>query len=428
MIYVKPSAGFDACLGFTGDKSISHRLVLAGLFTDGRLVLSNLSDCEDVKTSIEIVQKLGVSFRKSEGLIYINDKKPTFERHSNLVKLHCGNSGTTARLLCGILVSRPGEYELTGDSSLSSRPMQRVVEPLQQMGALISASDGHLPISIKGQKNLTAQIFCNKIASAQVKSAQMFAALEASGISRISEPFQSRDHSERLLKALNAKLEWSKTTIAIHGPQKLSGDFRFDIPGDLSSAAFFMGAAAIERNRQVKLTNILLNPCRIGFIKVLKRMGVSIESDVTASDWEPFGNIRVTGGNELKPVEIAAAEVASLIDELPLLAMVMCFAQGISRVRGASELRHKETDRISALIKGLKLCGVKCVAYEDGFDIEGPANLNRLATIDSEGDHRLAMSFAVLATASKEGLHITDPDSVRVSFPQFFTTLMQNLY
>lgn len=425
MIYVKPGTSFDTSLSFSGDKSISHRLVLASLFTRGQLVLGNLSDCADVKTSLEIVKQLGVEQSLNEGLICLNANDPTPERHGNVINLDCGNSGTTARLLCGILASRPGEYQLTGDKSLSSRPMQRVVEPLQQMGAMISASDGGLPIKIRGQKSLTGQDFCNKIASAQVKSAQMFAALHAAGISKISEPFQSRDHSERLLKAVKARIDWSETSISIHGNQKLSGNFRFDIPGDLSSAAFFIGAAVIAPNRRLKLTNILLNPLRTGFIEVLKRMGASIKCHITASDWEPRGHISVSGGIRLKAVEIGAAEIVSLIDELPLLAMVMCFAQGTSRVRGASELRHKETDRISALIRGLKACGVKCVEYEDGFDIEGPANLDRLATIDSEGDHRLAMSFAVLATASKRGLNITNPESVRVSFPHFFTTLMQ---
>jgi len=423
-MFLEPARQIAGSLSFPGDKSISHRLVLISLMLEGSLELANLSDCVDVATSLRLVKKLGVEVLRDKKAVRLRNSQQAVTDFSMPVELDCGNSGTTARLLAGILAGRPGEYILTGDTSLSRRPMLRVVEPLRQMGAEIECSDaGTLPIRISGRQNLTSKTFFNHHSSAQVKSALMLAGLHAAGCTVVEEPFASRDHTERLLEFLGAGITRDDRKICLNGPFRPAGDFSFAIPGDVSSAAFFAVAAAIFPGSRVELKNILLNPCRTAFFNVLKKMGTGISfSEQTFTKKEPAGTATITGG-VLHGVEILPAEIPSLIDELPALAVAMAFADGPSEVTGASELRRKESDRIGILVSQLQKTGVKCQELSDGFRIEGRSRLTGVTEVDPADDHRLAMAFAILARRSEKGLFIKNPDCVKISFPNFFSHL-----
>ncbi len=423
-MFLEPARQVAGSLIFPGDKSISHRLVLISLLLDGSLELANLSDCADVATSLELVAKLGVEVLHDKNAVRLQNRRQAVKDFLTPVELDCGNSGTTARLLAGILAGQPGSYLLTGDASLSRRPMLRVVEPLRQMGAKIECADaGTLPVRISGRQTLTPTTFFNRHSSAQVKSALLFAGLQAAGSTIIEEPFASRDHTERLLKFLGADIGRNGDRIHFNGPFKPAGAFSFTVPGDVSSAAFFAVAAAIFPGSRIELKNILLNPCRTGFFNVLKKMGTGISfSEQSETQQEPVGTAIITGG-DLHGVEIAAAEIPFLIDELPALAVAMAFADGPSLVTGASELRRKESDRIDSLISQLQKAGVKCRELPDGFYIEGKCSVTEATEVDPAGDHRLAMTFAILACRSRNGLFIKNPDCVNISFPDFFNCL-----
>lgn len=423
-MFLEPARQIVGSLSFPGDKSISHRLVLISLLLEGSLELINLSDCADVGTSLTLVEKLGIEVRHDKEAVKLQNGQQAAKDFSMPVELDCGNSGTTARLLAGILAGRPGNYLLTGDASLSQRPMLRVVEPLRQMSAEIECSDGGtLPVRINGRQTLTPTFFFNRHSSAQVKSALMLAGLHAAGNTVIEEPFASRDHTERLLKFLGADITQAGCRICLNGPFRPAGDFSFNIPGDVSSAAFFAVAAAIFPGSRIELKNVLLNPGRTGFFNVLKKMGTVISLREQGSiQQEPVGTV-IVEGNSLHGVEISAAEIPSLIDELPALAVAMAFADSPSQVTGASELRRKETDRISSLISQLQKTGVQCHELPDGYYIAGNSRLTEAIEVDPAADHRLAMAFAILARRSEKGLFINNPDCVKISFPDFFNRL-----
>ena len=477
-------------LSFPGDKSIAHRLVLLSLLLNKKIQIENLPNSKDVLTSLNIVEKLGVEVIRSDNnksnVTLIGLNKRVFEEE---ITLDCGNSGTTARLLCGILANLKGRFKLIGDESLSKRPMERVVRPLADlMGVNIRSTEGHLPIYIEAEGKTKPADFFNQTGSAQVKSAILFAGLAAEGETVVREEFLSRDHTERLLGYLQntqqlggqpacstlfssaipqvirhcepLKEAWQPSTMdgkqvvepntqqsggqsacstlfSSAKPQVVrhceplkeawqssvsNGELKFCIPGDISSAAYFIVLSLITR-KSLKIENLLLNPTRIGFLNVLKRMGADIEEQIKENDWEPIGDLIVKGGN-LSATNITPDEIPSLIDELPILAIAMAFAKGKSRVSGASELRVKESDRISCLISQLKKAGVDCAEYEDGFEITG---VNKIvsAELDSFNDHRLAMSFAVLACASGVDIKVIGRDSVDISFPEFYEYLEQ---
>ncbi|OGK07800.1 MAG: 3-phosphoshikimate 1-carboxyvinyltransferase [Candidatus Riflebacteria bacterium GWC2_50_8] len=422
-MHIAAAASLGGELEFAGDKSISHRLVLISLLNKGQIEITNLSPCEDVKRSLRAVEQLGVtvSWKKRSVLL----QNPGSLARQGHYQIDCGNSGTTARLLTGILAGQPGFYRLIGDESLSRRPMQRIIEPLNAMNANISACD-NLPIEIAGSRSLRAVDFNNRTGSAQVKSAVILAALQAFGETSIFEQRSGRDHTERMLSRLNMPLNVTSDGITIKGPAELTGDYHFDVPGDISSAAFFAVAASILPDSQLMLKNVLLNHTRTGFIKVLQRMGARIDTHEIAGAWEPHGNISIKSAR-LNATSIDADEVPSLIDELPILAVAMAFANGTSRVTGAGELRYKETDRIRDLISQLKTAGVDCRQFEDGFEITGPTVIDRAVCLDSFNDHRLAMSFAVMALNSSEGIDIKNTDCIDISFPEFFATLFKCL-
>ncbi len=423
-MFLEPARQIAGSLSFPGDKSISHRLVLISLLLDGSLELANLSDCVDVATSLRLVEKLGIDVQREDKTIRLLNQCRITTEPAMPAELYCGNSGTTARLLAGILAGQPGKYLLTGDASLSRRPMLRVVEPLRQMGAKIECSDsGTLPVRISGRQPLASAAFCNRHSSAQVKSALLFAGMQASGSTIIEEPFASRDHTERLLNFFGADIIQDGGRVSIKGPFRPTGDFSFTVPGDVSSAAFFAVAAALFPGSRVELKNILLNPCRTAFFNVLKKMGTGVSFNYQSNtEPEPVGTVTIEG-NSLHGVEISAAEIPSLIDELPALAIAMAFAGSPSQVTGALELRNKESDRISSLVSQLQKAGVTCRELPDGFYIAGNSHLTEATEVDPADDHRLAMAFAILARRSKNGLFIKNPDCVNISFPDFFNHL-----
>ena len=439
------------CLHFPGDKSIAHRLVLLSLLVNKKILINNLPDSKDVRSSLDIVKTLGVEvgIREYEKNIELKPlNKKDFGKEE--IVLDCGDSGTTARLLCGILANLKGKFKLIGDESLSKRPMERVVRPLADlMGLKISSTDGHLPIYIEANGKTKAADFFNQTGSAQVKSAVLFAGMAAEGKTIVSEKILSRDHTERLLYYLQL-FQHNKMSNKIYGggqpacstlfssaiPQvnrhcepkvwqsNISDDrLNFSIPGDISSAAYFIILYLITR-KSLKIENVLLNPTRTGFISVLRRMGADIEVQIKEDIWEPVGDIIVKGGN-LKATEILADEIPSLIDELPILAVAMTFAKGKSRVSGAKELRVKESDRISCLISQLKKAGVDCCEFDDGYEISGKSEIVS-TELDSFNDHRLAMSFAILSKCSKADIKVKDRDSVSISFPEFYNYLGNN--
>ncbi|PKL48148.1 MAG: 3-phosphoshikimate 1-carboxyvinyltransferase [Candidatus Riflebacteria bacterium HGW-Riflebacteria-2] len=420
-MYIAPATNISGELSFPGDKSISHRLVLLSLLNRGQIEITGISDCADVRSSLSAVKQLGIRVTQKGGVTLLQNNS-TLARQGHF-NIDCGNSGTTARLLAGILAGQPGFYRLFGDESLSRRPMRRIVEPLNAMNANISAGpNDSLPLEISGSRSLRAAKLSNPTGSAQVKSAIMLAALQSFGETTISEQISGRDHSERLFSRLNLPIKIDSQGVSIKGPADLSGNHSFSVPGDISSAAFFAVAASIIPGSSLLLKNVLLNPTRTGFIEVLRRMGANIVTLLTSETWEPYGNISVTSA-DLRATAIEADEVPFLIDELPALAVAMAFSKGKSRVTGAGELRHKETDRIRDLVSQLKLAGIKCNELIDGFEIEGGSCISRQANLDSCGDHRLAMSFAIMALGSKSGLEIKNSDCIAVSLPKFFTML-----
>ncbi len=392
-------------LTFPGDKSIAHRLVLISLILNKKIKIKNLPQGQDVLTSLEIIKQLGCKVTNENQVVVIDGTH--IPAYSSPITLNCRNSGTTARLLCGILANLKGSFRLIGDESLSRRPMTRVVKPLSEMMNIgITSTNGYLPILISATGTSKPIKFNNITGSAQVKSAILFAGIAADGITEVTETIPSRDHTEKLLKYINAT------------PKEKS--LEFDIPGDISSAAYFIVDAIINR-QNLKIRNILLNPTRTGFIRILKRMGAKITETVLSDQWEPAGNIEINPGN-LTATDIIPEEIPSLIDELPILAIAMSFAKGKSTVTGASELRVKESDRISCLISQLKATGVKCSEQPDGYTITGSASFND-AELDSFGDHRLAMSFAILAKNADSKISLKNSDSVAISFPDFFQKL-----
>lgn len=392
-------------LFFPGDKSIAHRLVLVSLLLNKEISISNLPSGEDVLTSLSIVKKLGVKVEwLSEDSVLLRKEPLNDEFHEIL---DCRNSGTTARLLCGILANLNGHFKLVGDESLSKRPMERVVRPLADlMGIDIVSTDEHLPVFISGKGHSKAVRFYNVTGSAQVKSAVLFAGIAARGETIVIEDIPSRDHTERLIKFLK------------ENSQKES--FDFPVPGDISSAAYFV-VLAVVTGVKICVKNVLLNPTRTGFLRILKRMGADIEERIIDSSWEPIGDIVVSGGN-LVGTDILKEEIPSVIDELPVLSVAMAFGKGKSTVSGASELRVKESDRISCLISQLKKAGVDCEEKADGYSING-GNSIKPSILNSFKDHRLAMSFAILAKCAKQNISIENKDCVSISFPNFWNML-----
>lgn len=408
-----------------GDKSISHRYALLAAIADGPSVIHGYSTGADCRSTISCLRGLGVpieqvrrdlvgGFRLEMLGLQVGGLQPPAST------LDAGNSGSTIRMLSGILAAHPFPATITGDSSLRARPMRRIIVPLERMGARISSNDGRPPLTIIGSDRLRAIDFQPDVASAQVKSAVLLAGLHADGMTRVVEPLSTRDHTERALEAFGAQVERAGTAVAIRGGQRLIGG-TFHVPGDISSGAFWMVAAAALDGSEITLEHVGLNPTRTGIIDVLVRMGAHVETTIAqAQAGEPIGTIVVRHGGVVA-AEIRAEEVPGVIDELPVLAALATHGGELS-VSGAHELRLKESDRISALAEGLRRMGGEIDEQPDGFHVRGRNRL-RGGDVDAKNDHRLAMAFAIAALGATGPTVIHDAGAAAVSYPEFFSVL-----
>jgi 3-phosphoshikimate 1-carboxyvinyltransferase len=423
----QPARSLQGVVQVPGDKSISHRALLFGAIAEGTTRISGLLPAEDPLSTAACLRAMGVTISAIEAgqLVSVEGVGLDGLREPEDV-LDCGNSGTTMRLLLGLLAGRSGRhFVLTGDSSLRRRPMQRVGGPLAQMGAQISGrSAGNLaPLAIRGQQLLGATIR-TPVASAQVKSALVLAALTATGDTTVIEPVQSRDHSERMLRAFGAQLSVGGpglTEVTVTPGANLRGQDVI-VPGDISSAAFWLVAGAITPGADLTVQNVGLNPSRTGVLDVLLQMGARIELLNTREvAGEPVGDLRVTHG-PLQAFTIGAELIPRLVDEIPVLAVAACYAEGISRVTGAEELRVKETDRLAVMARQLGAMGARIEEFADGLTIEGGIPLHG-AEVDSETDHRVAMSLAVAAQVAHGPTQLHRSGAAAVSYPGFWDDL-----
>jgi 3-phosphoshikimate 1-carboxyvinyltransferase len=404
-----------------GDKSIGHRAVIFGSIAYGSSRVSNLSGGEDNQRTVQAFKDLGVKISTEGESLYIEGQGwEGLTAPKNIID--CGNSGTTMRLLSGVLAGRPFTTILDGDRSLRRRPMQRVIEPLNRMGAHLIGREGKglAPLEINGGK-LKGIEYPVPIASAQVKSAILLAGLQAEGLTIVDEPQNSRNHTELMIKGFGGEVMLDGRQVSLTGGQALSGrDVR--IPGDISSAAFFLVAAALIPGSQVVVRGVGVNPTRDGVIEILRRMGAEIELvGVRIETGEPVADLKVTGGR-LSGVEIGSELAARTIDEYPILAVAAALADGVTAINGVKELRFKESDRISAMTEGLHKLGVDVEEREDGMTIHGRETLQG-NKVRSFGDHRIAMSLAIAGLRADGGVEIDDAQCVDISFPAFFDLL-----
>lgn len=401
-----------------GDKSISHRALLFGALAEGESSYENFLEAEDCLHTLEALRVLGISIEhaRGRGSVRIAGKGLCgFQAPSK--EIYLGNSGTSMRLLLGILAGQKFEATLAGDASLSGRPMRRVTDPLKRMGAQIKGRDNgnFAPLTIRGGK-LRGIDFDNKLSSAQVKSALLFAGMYADGKTIVREKIRSRDHTERFLAASGARFKQEGGSLTIEKSETLK-PFSAKIPGDISSAAFFIVGAAMTPGSELVVKDVGLNPTRTGLIGVLKKMGAVIETRITQELPEPMGEIFIRGAT-LNGTGVTHEEIPSLVDELPVLMVAMALADGESLVSGASELRVKETDRIRSMVQNLKAVGASIEELPDGCLIKGVAGL-RGGTVESFGDHRTAMSLAVAGVASEEPICVRDTGCIATSYPAF---------
>ena len=409
------------------DKSISHRAVILSSLAKGKSIVRNFLRAEDTMRTMNAFRKLGVKI-EDKGKKIIIEGKGIHGLKEPADIIDCGNSGTTARLMSGILAGNPFFSVLTGDDSLRQRPMARVINPLKEMGAEISGSGGdkYLPMAIKGRK-LKAIKYAMPVASAQVKSALLLAGLYADGETEISEPVKSRDHTERMLKSIGAEIEVDGLTIRVQGfkGSRVQGLSPIDIivPGDFSSAAFFIVAALLIPDSDITIKGVGINPTRTGLLDVLEAMGAAIElTNIRDVSGEPVADIYCKTAGSLRAVKIGREIMPSLIDEFPILCVLGTQADGVTEIRGAEELRFKESDRIKAMAEGLRKMGVEVKEFKDGLSIKGNAKLKG-ASIDSYRDHRIAMAFSIAALIARGKTTINGISSVNISFPGFFETL-----
>ena len=406
-----------------GDKSIAHRAVIFAAVAHGRSRIFNLSGGDDNSRTVRAFRQMGVEFSHDGDALCV-DGRGWDGLRAPAVPIDCGNSGTTMRLLSGLLAGRPFRSELDGDSSLRQRPMKRVIDPLTQMGARIRSRQGNglAPLEIDGG-GLHGIQYRMLIASAQVKSAIVLAALQAEGKTVIQEPQRSRDHTEVMLGGFGGKVSVDGLTIAIDGRPALTGQ-SLRIPGDISSAAFFLVAAAMTPGSDLAIHDVGCNPTRDGVVEVLKRMGASIDLiDRRFEAGEPVADIHVLGG-PLKGVDVGAELVARTIDEYPILAVAAAVAEGVTTFSDVKELRYKESDRIAAMTEGLRTLGVSVDEREDGMTIQGVQRF-RSGAVRSYADHRIAMSLAIAGLHSDNGVEIDDASCVDISFPAFFDLLAE---
>lgn len=425
-LQTQPQHGLHGKITVPGDKSISHRGVMLGAISEGQTVLHHFLTAADCLSTLHAFQQLGVPIKRDgqtvtiEGVGLHGLKQP-------VRPLDMGNSGTTTRLIMGLLAGQAFDTKLIGDASLSKRPMRRVSEPLAEMGAHIDVSDGHLPATIHGSQ-LHAVDYHLKVASAQVKSALILAALQADKASIFVEKQPTRNHTEMMLKAFGAEIdcEPDEVTLTVHPAPKLTG-MTLTIPGDMSSAAFFITAASLVENSEIQLMDVGINKTRTGLLTILERMGGDVHVTNIRRRGEPFADITVKSA-DLRPITIGSKEIPGVIDELPLVALLAAKANGVSKISGAGELRVKETDRIAVIVEEFKKLGIAIEEQPDGFIIDGtkPWHVTN-PQLSSHGDHRIGMVMAIAALLVDEPLTLDGADSINISYPEFFNDLIKLL-
>jgi len=418
-VVIQPAKSLQGSVRLPGDKSISHRYAMLGAIADGTTKLENFSTGADCASTLGCLRALGVEWERKGASVTIQGRGLKLQPPS--VPLDCGNSGSTIRMLSGILAGQEFTSQLVGDESLSRRPMARIIKPLEMMGARIQSADGERPpLRITGAK-LKAIDYKLPVASAQVKTSLLFAGLYADGTTRIEEPIQTRDHGELALQAFGAQLDRRMREVSISGGQTLRA-IEATVPGDISSAAFFLCAAALFPDSQLAVPGLLLNPTRARLLDFLVGLGVRISmSDLQEQHGELVGTLQVQGG-KLKGARVLREDSAALIDEIPVLAAIAPYtAEGIE-IRDARELRVKESDRIASVATNLRLIGAAVEEFDDGLRIPGNQKLHG-ASLDSFGDHRIAMAFAVAALRAEGETQIKGADSAVISYPEFFDTL-----
>jgi len=396
-----------------GDKSISHRALMLGAIADGTSRVRGLSEGADVGSTLTCLRALGIEMEADE--VRGSGMRGLWPAEG---PLDCGNSGTTMRLLAGLLAAQPFESELGGDASLSRRPMDRVVEPLTRMGARASWP----PLRVGGSGTLRGIEYAAPIASAQVKSAVLLAGLYADGVTEVVETIATRDHTERMLRAMGADVRTAHGRAAVSRAERLA-PLDIDVPGDLSAASFWLVAGGLVPGSRLQMAGVGLNPTRTAFLELLRRAGFAISVATGGeSGGEPVGTLEVGGGGELRAITVEGGEAAEMIDELPVLAVAATQLPGTSRISGARELRVKESDRIAAMAESLSAMGADITATDDGWIIRGPRPLEG-ARVQSHADHRVAMAMAVAGMIADGDTDVEGADCVEISYPGFFDQL-----
>jgi 3-phosphoshikimate 1-carboxyvinyltransferase len=418
-VVIRPAKGLLGSVRLPGDKSISHRYAMLGGIAEGDTRLENFSTGADCASTLGCLRTLGVKWERNGNSVVIQGRGPKLQAPSTF--LDCGNSGSTIRMLSGILAGQDFSCELRGDESLSRRPMARIIKPLEMMGAKFESSEGgRPPLQLTGG-HLKAIDYKLPVASAQVKTSLLFAGLYANGTTRVEEPIQTRDHGELALQAFGAQVERRMREVSIQGGQALKG-IDAVVPGDISSSAFFLCAAGLFPDSQLLVPGLLLNPTRARLLDFLIGLGLRITmSGLEEQHGELVGSLQVEGG-ELKGAKISGGDTAALIDEIPVLATIAPYTEQGIEIRDARELRVKESDRIASVATNLRLMGAEVEEFDDGLRVPGGQKLQG-ASLDSFGDHRIAMAFAVAALRAEGETEIKGADAAVISFPEFFQTL-----
>jgi len=420
---IRPARNVSGSLRLPGDKSISHRYAMLGAFAEGTSRFTNFSTGADCASTLACMEALGAKVNRLGGeaveVTGVGGRVTPSDR-----PLDCGNSGSTMRMMSGLLAPQQGHFTLVGDASLSRRPMERIRKPLETMGAKLTLTEGHAPLTIEGAV-LKAIDFTTPVPSAQVKTCVLLAGLQTAGKTTVREAVRTRDHSELALRAFGATLSRDLDSVSISGPQTLQA-IETAVPGDLSSAAFFLCAAALFPGSNLVLDSLGLNPTRAALLDVLTSLGAKVKVlHIEEKHAELVGTVQISAPEEgLGTTLVNGALAAQLIDELPVLAAIAPFTSGGIRIRDAKELRVKESDRIALVAKNLRAMGAEVAEFEDGLDVPGGQTLHG-ATIDAGGDHRIAMAFSVAALRAEGDTLIQGAESAAISFPEFFELLDQ---
>lgn len=408
----------NSIISLPGDKSISHRSIMLASIASGVSRITNLNDGEDLQSTIKAMQSCGALIKQDKDLIVVTGSSLANPNEP----IDCGNSGTTSRLLTGLLSSQHLSFSLIGDESLSKRPMNRVIKPLKEMGCIIKSNDGLLPLHIDASNSFKGIDYKMPIASAQVKSAILLAGLGAKNPSVVKELKHSRNHSEIMLESMGANIVVDDNNITLNPLSSKLKSFNMDIPADPSSAAFFIALAALLKGSDLTVKNILLNPTRTGFIDVLGKMGVQgLVSNPMTNNGESCGDIQFIGSN-IKSCDVPAHMIPSIIDEIPILAVIAAFAKGRTVFHQVEELRFKESDRLDAIIQNLQSFGINAFEEKNNLIVDG-GKPTKMAKIISYDDHRIAMAFIILSLVAFKEFDIDNTDCIDISLPGFFDIL-----